>query len=345
MSSAFDGVFWICFDDFLKYFRTVDICKLHTDWSCVRLRELFPLVRVESAAKHVAGWTMDCSYELRPSRPTWCFVSIEQRDQRGAAPAAAWPYNYSPLGCFFVRSTTNTDGTITHARCSEALPQCKNSITCEALLADTSANTCYNLLPVSFASVIAKGQPAGAFVPFVLVVYSAHPVAVVRRPYLSSLLPRAIQLSALSLAPKETPPVPGLPPSSLTLHPLSWQGGMFLVAANNNGSGAGSSSTKGSTKAARANAAFASAPSSVAKISMDLTGSSGGVCSRGRNALKLDDCVPAGHARLLYAFISPNVQGGYGHRRRIMCGAVGQMTPSVPSLLPEHDIHQLLPLL
>lgn len=39
---ASDGVFWISFDDVLKYFDCIDICKTRVGWSEVRLRGTLP---------------------------------------------------------------------------------------------------------------------------------------------------------------------------------------------------------------------------------------------------------------------------------------------------------------
>ena len=39
---AAEGVFWMSFQDVLKYFDTIDICKVRTNWSECRITGVFP---------------------------------------------------------------------------------------------------------------------------------------------------------------------------------------------------------------------------------------------------------------------------------------------------------------
>ncbi|OWF40157.1 calpain-D-like [Mizuhopecten yessoensis] len=37
-----NGIFWICLEEFMKYFYSVDICKVRSDWNEVRIKGVFP---------------------------------------------------------------------------------------------------------------------------------------------------------------------------------------------------------------------------------------------------------------------------------------------------------------
>lgn len=39
---ADEGVFWMCFKDVVKYFDSIDVCKIRTGWNEIRLEGLFP---------------------------------------------------------------------------------------------------------------------------------------------------------------------------------------------------------------------------------------------------------------------------------------------------------------
>ena len=327
------GIFWMSFPDFLRYFRTIDVCKVQDNWSCVRLAEHFPASpKLAASVTQVVGPGHECMLLLRPTRPTWCFISLVQVDQRGS-PTASFPYKYRNVGAFLVHSTGNpaamgsssedaTEAPLSsYTRVAEVLPAIAQSQTLEALLSRTDG--CYALLPLSFSSVLAKGAGSPSF-PLRIVIYSAHPIEVLQRKPLSiPILTRAIHAAARARVKPELTP-------GATLWPLSYQGGTWMLAANPD-------------------------PTRFASVHMDLTGSSGLVCSRGRNDMKIEEVMAPRTQQLLFACISPNAEGGYGARRRFQSKLVepagaGQARMLQPRHSPplmtqfSHDIHAPMPI-
>lgn len=112
------GTFWITFEDFLQYFRTIDVCKFQDEWHVVRLQDRFPLRAVAAAPLHTfhshavpaaalqmpaasvpahhVGWSSDFMYELTVTTTTCCFISLIQADLRGTD--APLPHTYKNLG-------------------------------------------------------------------------------------------------------------------------------------------------------------------------------------------------------------------------------------------------------
>ena len=45
-----DGVFWISFDDLLKFFDCIDICKIRIGWNEIRLTGTLPPISLSNKA-------------------------------------------------------------------------------------------------------------------------------------------------------------------------------------------------------------------------------------------------------------------------------------------------------
>lgn len=322
-ASQSSGIFWMSFQDFLRYFRTIDICKVQDSWSCVRLAEHFPASpKLAPSVTHVAGLGHECMLLLRPTRPTYCFISLVQVDQRGSA-TTVFPYKYRNVGAFLVHSPAATAGSgsdaaeaplSSYSRVAEVLPAISQSLTMEALLSRTDG--CYTLLPLSFSSVLAKGSGSSSF-PLRIVIYSAHPIEVLeRKPLSTPILTRAMHVAVRARVKPELTP-------GVTLFPLSYQGGTWMLAAN--------------TDASRS-----------ASVHLDLTGSTGLVCSRGRNSMKIEEVIAPRTQQLLFACISPKAEGGYAARRRFQSKFVDLAHPPshTPPLMAQlsNDIHVPMPI-
>jgi hypothetical protein len=91
----------------------------------------------------------------------------------------------------------------TYQRCNEAFPETQRQISCETMMTDTKGR--YLVVPCSYAATIAaangnygaSANPASASFPFILCVYSAHPVLIKRRPAWIPALTIAKQLATI----------------------------------------------------------------------------------------------------------------------------------------------------
>ena len=94
-----DGTFWMAFPDFIQYFSCVDICKSHEDWYQNSVAERFTKEAVACGTAQFAN-----PYTIRVTSPTWLFLSLVQRDERGAEAA----YAYKDTGAVIVKVTRET---------------------------------------------------------------------------------------------------------------------------------------------------------------------------------------------------------------------------------------------
>jgi len=65
-----DGIFWICVEDFRKYYEGVGVCKVHLDYSY----NSFTLNFKDGEARRVVHLEVDADCH--------CYVSVNQRDDR-----------------------------------------------------------------------------------------------------------------------------------------------------------------------------------------------------------------------------------------------------------------------
>jgi hypothetical protein len=120
---------------------------------------------------------------------------------------------FALLSCsMFMLKSSSTDGIESHLasyqRCNEVFPQAQRMVTCETLLTDVGGR--YLILPCSYASTIAANQAGSgassssssaaatpASFPFILCIYSAHPILATRRALYAPALVLAQQLATM----------------------------------------------------------------------------------------------------------------------------------------------------
>ena len=95
-----DGTFWMTYPDFINYFVCVDVCKALQDWKSISTSGMF-------SKKSVPGSTVACFSKpivVTITSPTWLFLSIIQRDIRGAEDS----YEYKDTCAFVMKVSKET---------------------------------------------------------------------------------------------------------------------------------------------------------------------------------------------------------------------------------------------
>ena len=340
------GCFWMSLDDFLLYFRTIDVCKYQDDWHVVRLEDSVPLAGWAPSGQallpaHV-GWSSDCMYELAVPHSTCVFISMIQRDLRGSD--APKPHTYRNLGMFLLKSRdascTPESSLASYQRCAEVFPESQRMSTCEALLTETNGR--YLLMPCSYAPTLANGEgvvadsssssssaaaassspkssSASSF-PFVLCIYSAHPILVKRRPQYLPALTWGLGLGVVLAG--ESKPLGS--DGHASLYTFECQGGLWFVVVNRH-------------------------PSKFLSIAVDCAESTGLQSSRrsahpAASPFKTQDLVPPRHRQLLLALLTSRSELGYSYSRSCTFmhveGRSMQQQPHNPPLKRGFDIHQ-----
>jgi len=151
-----DGSFWMEYGDFLNYFRTMTVCKVVPTWQYVSLQEHFKR----------GSLLPDNAYLVNIDRPTQCYVSFIQPDERGRQ-----NYRYTDMGVLILKCD-GADPTDVEDYEFEAViwPQIERSSTTEVCCTDKDAT--YMILPYQFKS----DRPAD----FTITIYSANPVIITK---------------------------------------------------------------------------------------------------------------------------------------------------------------------
>ena len=156
-----DGTFWMAFDDFLDYFRSVEACRVRPSWAEVRVAGILPDLTVDVALRSSGIG----AFELTVLETTDAEISLIQRNGRGDA-----THEMSDLLVLVLQRSASSSMGVAGWKvvaCSER--QLRASVTCEALL---SAGQ-YLVLPLSLRPRTHRGSPD---LNYVLRVGSAKPL-------------------------------------------------------------------------------------------------------------------------------------------------------------------------
>ena len=153
-----DGTFWMAYDDFLDYFRSVEACRVRPDWAEVRVAGALPDLTLDATLRGGVG-----AFEVQVLETTDAEISLIQKNGRGDA-----SHEMADLLVLVLqRDAASTSGGWRLVASSER--QLRASVTCETLL---SAGT-YLVLPLSLRPRTHIGSPP---VDYVLRVGSAKPL-------------------------------------------------------------------------------------------------------------------------------------------------------------------------
>merc|ERR1712176_687169 len=150
-----DGSFWMCYNDFLKYFRTMTVCKIVPTWQYKALMNQFTAGSV--LPKHM--------YLLNIDKPTRIYVSVIQKDKRGMPE----DYKYTDMGCFIVEYNGKKPHDETeYDHVGVIWPTIARSATTEVNLDDPTRS--YLLIPYQFK--------CDNSVEFTVTLYAANPTVI-----------------------------------------------------------------------------------------------------------------------------------------------------------------------
>eukprot|EP00040_Diaphanoeca_grandis_P027373 m.155703 g.155703 ORF g.155703 m.155703 type:complete len:1003 (+) comp30951_c0_seq1:152-3160(+) len=133
-----DGMFWISFDDFVRYFATVDVCQINRKWDSVRLKGEFP-----QNAQDICT-----CFQVRPLQlATTINITLLQKELDSSSPPSRGQEQLRDLGLVLLHTKKHEhvlDSTLTAA----SPRRIQSGQNCEAVLDDLEGS--YILVPTSF---------------------------------------------------------------------------------------------------------------------------------------------------------------------------------------------------
>eukprot|EP00756_Hemistasia_phaeocysticola_P048214 Hpha_TRINITY_DN22646_c0_g1::TRINITY_DN22646_c0_g1_i1::g.192811::m.192811/K08582/CAPN15; calpain-15 len=263
--SADDGSFYMSFQDLLRYFSDIDLCKSNVEWFGHSVPGKF------CRDYHPQGKTAQYSsqYVVRVDKPTWMYISVVQRDSRSQREG----YQYKDAGMFVVRGDPAEDP-LQKRPVASVLPQLGRLATCEVVMSEPGV---YTVLPFSLGN---KTET----VPFMMAFWSSKRFKIdsVKKEYIRELS-NAAQYSLVFPAPSglncaEEPKVEKPFDGDMFLYSLHGKYSMWFVIEN-----------RGTNRM-------------TFEYQQDSTDSRNLVASRG--ALKVVDSVPPGSRQLVQVLIA-----------------------------------------
>eukprot|EP01064_Diplonema_japonicum_P028384 TRINITY_DN4346_c0_g1_i1.p1 TRINITY_DN4346_c0_g1~~TRINITY_DN4346_c0_g1_i1.p1 ORF type:complete len:1097 (+),score=274.82 TRINITY_DN4346_c0_g1_i1:93-3383(+) len=215
-SATENGAFWIELSDFLEYFSRMDICKTHEDWFSCREEGEFSRAAVPSSGTS----QFSDAYVLKANSPTWAFLSIVQRDERGADKG----YCYTDTAMTVVRVTKDeAEPDPKHFEHVAAVASSSQRITtCEVMLNKPGT---YLVFPMSMRNQ--NGDTS-----FILATWSSKKITIGRQ-HMKDLSPLIAALHCMFLSPTSYPKIKVTEPlEDIRFVTIEGVGGYWYFAAN-----------------------------------------------------------------------------------------------------------------
>ena len=162
-----DGTFWMAYDDFLDYFRSIEACRVRPEWAEVRVAGSIPDLSLEHSLHASAGSSGGGlgAFTLEVLETTQAEVSMIQRNGRGDP-----SHEMTDLLVLILKRDDGEGpcvGGLRVVECSDR--QLRASVTCETILPVGR----YIVMPLSLRPRVHRGSP---HLEYVLRIGSAKPL-------------------------------------------------------------------------------------------------------------------------------------------------------------------------
>ncbi|XP_044748466.1 calpain-D [Coccinella septempunctata] len=157
-----DGTFWISFEDMLKYFDSIDICKIRPTWKETRLNGVLPPIADQEY--------LSCIY-VTISEPTEVDLTLFQEGQRKSEKSQRSQLDLC-VGIFKATSESSIGHLVEHSK-----RQVRGFVGCNKMLEPGM----YSVIPLAFNHWNTGLVDPNAFPRYVLSIHSSKPVIVKKK--------------------------------------------------------------------------------------------------------------------------------------------------------------------
>eukprot|EP00668_Euglena_longa_P003275 GGOE01003830.1.p1 GENE.GGOE01003830.1~~GGOE01003830.1.p1 ORF type:complete len:838 (-),score=157.55 GGOE01003830.1:459-2972(-) len=176
---AQDGTFWMAFDDFIKHFAAVDVCKEQASWHSLCIHDVFP---------HADSMLPSKMFELKVVSSTWMFGMLIQNSKRRETPIN----EHEAFAMLIDECCAGLDAFDSYRPLAQLWPTMARISHVEFLT--TQDWHSYLLMPFSTS-------PRTGPMDYTFAIYSANPISIRPVPCNALALARNLHCAILSAAP------------------------------------------------------------------------------------------------------------------------------------------------